>query len=167
MRGKKGQVHADPGDPPRRRGNKKKGHGTYENDRPPVVGTVGRASGQCRLQVCEHTDGATLRGHVHTTTAPVGTCYTDEWPGYNRLEREHATVAHGKKEWARDDDGDGLNEVHTNTIEGLWTSLRNWLRTFRGVHKQYLKYYVAMCEHKINYKRISPHFIAQLIAHTA
>lgn len=167
MRGKKGEAHSDPADPPRRRGNKKKGHGTYDNDRPPVVGTVGRQSGQCRLQVCAHTDGTTLRKHVHHTTPVAGICYTDEWQGYTRLEREHHTVAHGKKEWARDDDGDGINEVHSNSIEGLWTTLRNWLRPFRGVHKQYLKYYVAMCEHKINYKCISPYFIARLVAHTA
>ena len=104
---------------------------------------------------------------MHRSTPSAGTCYTDEWQGYNRLKREHATVAHGQKEWARDDDGDGINEVHTNSIEGLWTTLRNFLRPFRGVHKQYLKYYVAMCEHKINYKSISPRFIARLVAHTA
>lgn len=167
MRGKKGERHADPADPPRRRANKKRGHGSYATDRPPVVGTIGRDSGQCRLQVCQSTDGKTLREHVHGTTPAASTCYTDEWPGYNRVAREHHTVAHGKKEWARDDDGDGINEVHTNTIEGLWTSVRNWLRPFRGVHKQYLKYYVAMCEHKINLKCVSPHFIARLVAHTA
>jgi transposase-like protein len=53
--------------------------------------------------------------------------------------------------------------VHTNTIEGLWTAVRNYLRPFRGVHKKYLKYYVAMCEHRINLKRISQTFISQLV----
>ena len=43
--GEKGIPHRDPEDPPRRRANQQKGHGTYENDRPPVVGTVGRESG--------------------------------------------------------------------------------------------------------------------------
>ena len=32
--GGKGEPHHDPQDPPRRRANKKKGHGTYDNDRP-------------------------------------------------------------------------------------------------------------------------------------
>ena len=31
--GEKGDPHRDASDPPRRRGNKRKGHGTYENDR--------------------------------------------------------------------------------------------------------------------------------------
>ena len=43
--GEKGEPHQDPKDPPRRRGNKRRGHGTYANDRPPVVGTLGRESG--------------------------------------------------------------------------------------------------------------------------
>lgn len=164
MRGKKGDKHADPLDPPRRRANKRRGHGTYANDRPPVVGTVGRASGECRLRVCERTDGATLTKHVHGSTVPEATCYTDEWQGYNRIARTHQTVCHREHQWARDADGDGIREVHTNTIEGLWTTLRNFLRPFRGVHKKHLKYYVAICEHRINRKHVSPDFIAQLVA---
>ena len=163
-RGKKGEKHADPLDPPRRRANKRRGHGTYENDRPPVIGTVGRESGQCRLRVSDHTDGKTLRRHVHGYTKKTATSYTDEWQGYNKINRTHSTVCHARKEWARDDDGDGVREVHVNTIEGLWTTTRNFLRPFRGVHKKYLKNYLAMCEHRINLKRISPKFISQLVA---
>jgi transposase len=163
-RGKKGEPHHDPLDPPRRRANKRRGHGTYENDRPPVVGTVGRQSGQCRVRVRYHTDGQTLQKHVHGYTQKAATCYTDEWQGYNSIKRAHRTVCHGQKEWARDDEGDGVREVHVNTIEGLWTTARNFLRPFRGVHKKCLKYYLAMCEHKINLKRISPQFISQLVA---
>ena len=37
------------------------------------------------------------------------------------------------------------------------------LRPFRGVHKKYLPHYLAMGEHKINLKRISPKFIACLV----
>jgi transposase-like protein len=164
MRGKKGERHDDPLDPPRRRANKQRGHGTYDNDRPPIVGSVGRQSGQCRLRVCEHSDGKTLQAHVHGFTVAGSQCYTDEWQGYNGIERSRSTVCHGVKEWARDDDGDGLCEVHVNTIEGLWTSARNFLRPFRGVHKKYLKEYLAICEHRINRKRISPAFISRLVA---
>jgi transposase len=164
MRGKKGEKHADPADPPRRRANKRRGHGTYQNDRPPVVGTVGRGSGQVRLRVVKRTDGATLKRHVERFTRPGTRVCTDEWRGYNNLARPHATVAHGRKEWARDDDGDGVREVHANTIEGLWTGVRNFLRPFRGVHKRYLCQYVAMCEFNINHKRVSPKFISALVA---
>ncbi len=163
MRGKKGERPADPLEPPRRRANQQRGHGTYDHDRPPIVGTVGRYSGQWRLRVRHHTDSKTLQQHVHGYTQQDTTGYTDEWQGYNRSKRTHHTVCQGQKEWARDDDGDGIREVHTNTIEGLGTTARNFLRPFRGVHKKYLHHYLAMCEHKINLKRISPQFIARLV----
>jgi hypothetical protein len=49
--GEKGLLHPDPEDPPRRRANKARGHGTWETDRPPILGIVGRESGQIRLEV--------------------------------------------------------------------------------------------------------------------
>lgn len=163
-RGKKGEKHANPADPPRCRANNRRGHGTYANDRPPVIGTVGRETGQVRLRVAKRTDKRTLHQHVHMFTRHQAHSNTDEWRSYDDLARPHSTVCHGQKEWARDDDGDGINEVHVNTIEGLWTTTRNFLRPFRGVHKKNLKYYLALCEFKINLKRVSPAFIAQLSA---
>jgi transposase-like protein len=38
--GEKGEKHPDPEDPPRRRANKRKGRGTFENDRPPILGVT-------------------------------------------------------------------------------------------------------------------------------
>lgn len=163
-RGKKGDWHGDPADPPRGRANKQRGHGTYDNDRPPVVGTLGRDTSQVRLRVVHHTDHQTLCEHVHRFTRIGTQVYTDEWQSYNHLLRPHATVCHSQKEWARDDDGDGIREVHTNTVEGMWTSVRNFLRPFRGVHKRYLSGYVAMCEFGINLKRVTPEFISAWVA---
>jgi len=164
MRGKKGDEHFDPLDPPRRRANKRRGRGTYANDRPPVVGTVGRDSGQVRLRVVMDTTGDTLVKHVHQFTQPGAYLYTDEYQSYNHVIRPHATVCHAIKEWARDDDGDGIREVHCNTTEGLWTDLRNFLRPFKGVHKKYLGGYIAIAEFRRNLKRISPDFISSLVA---
>ena len=73
--GKKGELHKDPKDPPRRRGNFRRGHGTYANDRPPIVGTVGSKSERVRLRVANRTDGATLSTHVLQFTLPVATVY--------------------------------------------------------------------------------------------
>src|SRR5512135_1058338 len=59
-RGKKGIPHDDPADPPRRRANRRRGHGTFATDRPPVAGVVGRESGEVRLEVIESASGAEL-----------------------------------------------------------------------------------------------------------
>ncbi len=163
MRGKKGTKHADPTDPPRRRANRRRGHGTYENDRPPIVGTVGRTSGQVRLRVVQRTSRAILAAHVTRCTGAQAVVCPDEWRGYAQLTRVHHTVDHGHRVWAHDADGDGIREVHVNTCEKLWTMVRTFLRPFRGVHKMYLAAYVAICEVRINEKRITPQFIARLV----
>ena len=119
-----------------------------------------------RLRVVHHADKATLTVHVHQFTQGDATVYTDEWPGYSGLNRCHATVCHGQRQWARDADADGVREVHTNTIEGVWTTVRNFLRPFRGVHKKLLAGYVAICEFRINLKRITREFISKLVACT-
>ena len=131
-----------------------------------MIGTVGRKSNQVRLRVIHHTDSDTLERHVHQFALEHSILNTDEWPSYNHVQRTHSTVQHGRKEWARDNEGDGIREVHTNTIEGLWTTLRNFLRIFRGVHKTYLSQYVAICEFSINLKCVSVLFVELLVANT-
>ena len=120
MRGKKGEWHPDPDDPPRRRANKVRGHGTWDRDRPPVFGIVGRQTGHVRLAVLHPSTRNELEPQVLGATVPGACVNSDEWEGYSHLEeadRCHVTVCHapGKREWARDDDGDGIREVHNNT----------------------------------------------------
>lgn len=165
-RGKKGVPHRDPEDPPRRRGNKFHGHGTWDNDRPPVCGVAGRESGQVRLHVEHHADRETLERVVGTDTTEGAKVNTDDWRSYDHLPemgRGRATVCHAVGEWARDDDGDGIREVHDNTLEGLWTGLRNFLRLFRGVHKAYLYQYVAIFQWAYNVKRATTEFLRALL----
>ena len=167
-RGKKGVPHDDPDDPPRRRANGRRGHGTFANDRPPIAGVVGRDSGEARLEVVDRADGATPEEVVECATLEGATVYTDEWKGYNGvtgLRRGHVTVSHSgpRSEWARDDDGDGVREVHDNTLEGLWTGLRNFLRTFRGVSKHYLAQYVAIFQWSCNIKVVTNEFLSGLL----
>ena len=75
------------------------------------------------------------------------------------MGRRHATVCHAAGEWARDDNGGGVREVHDNTLEGLWTGLRNFLRPLRGVSKKSLYQYVALFEGGYNVKRATPEFL--------
>jgi transposase len=68
--------------------------------------------------VVKHTDGKTLKKHMAQFTLPHATASTDKWNGYNQIERQRVTVNHGEHEWVRDDDGDGIREVHINTTKG-------------------------------------------------
>ncbi len=162
--GEKGIPHTDPNDPPRRRGNKARGHGTWDTDRPPVLGVMGRESGQVQLEVKHNSTRKDLEPTVLNATDSGVTVNTDEWGAYNHLaeaDRVHVTVCHtpGQRVWARDDDGDGIREVHVNTSEGFWTGLRNFLRPFRGVNKVYLQHYLAMHEWAHNIKIMHIEFL--------
>jgi transposase len=162
-RGKKSTPHPDPEDPPRRRANKRKGHGTFANDRPPIISIISRDTGECRFWVCDHATKHTCYDLIAANVPVASTIlYTDEWQSYGGSHPSHATVRHGVHEWARDDDGDGRREVHCNTCEGAGAALRTYLRAFRGVHKQYLHLYVATYEAMLNANRVTPHLIQRM-----
>lgn len=80
---------------------------------------------------------------------PGTTVLTDEYAIYARLTEwgyQHATVNHGAGEYARDEDGDGFHEIHVNTIEGVWSLLRSWLRPHRGISQAKLPLYLGFFE---------------------
>jgi transposase len=165
-RGKKGIPHPDPADPPRRRALHFHGHGTFAHDRPPVLGLVGRDHGALVLAVVGASGRAELEPRVLAATRAGTPVYTDEWTGYVGLSaagRGHLTVNHNQDQWARDADGDGVREVHCNTLEGIWTGLRNFLRPFRGVSKWYLGQYVAMFEWAYGLKNVGVDLLRRLL----
>ena len=74
--GKKGTPHRDPTDPPRRRANERKGHGTCANDRPPIISVMSREQ---RFWVCDHADRRTCSALIAENVAlHSATLYTDE-----------------------------------------------------------------------------------------
>jgi transposase len=124
---------------------------------------ISRETGEQRFWVCDHADTRTCRKLIAENVAASSTwLYTDEWQSYRNSHPSHATVRHGMREWARDDDGDGQREVHCNTCEGAGAALRTYLRAFRGVHKQYLHLYVATYEAMVNTKRVTPTLIQRM-----
>ena len=165
--GEKRVPHTDPLDPPRRRANQAKGHGTWDTDRPPVPAAVGRTSGRLWARVGQRSRAEELvDATVLPATKPGAMVYTDEWSGYKPLARRgrgHATVNHNQGEYARDDDGDGVREVHCNTMEGIWTGLRNFLRPFRGVNKEYLEQYIIIFQWSYNLKAVTDVFLRCLL----
>lgn len=114
---------------------------------------------------------AELQPRVLACCPPGTTVFTDECKAYDQLAghgRPHSTVCHnprreGGPEFARDDDGDGIREVHCNTLEGIWTGFRNFLRPFRGVSKWHLDQYTAMFEWAYNIKSATAEFVRAML----
>jgi len=131
-----------------------------------VQGLFGRQSKIIRLAVCLGARINQIQPKIEDLTTQDTHMYTDESGAYNRIEasgRKHSTVCHSAKEFARDDDGDGINEVHCNSCEGLWTGVRNFLRPFRGIHKRFLAQYIAVFENAFNFKNQTHNVIRAMI----
>jgi hypothetical protein len=117
--GHKGQpeVVKSKGRPGRRRRRKgKAGRGTMEKERPPVFGMMQRG-GQVVLNLLANVQQKTIEPFIKDTIVAGTLVYTDEYSIYARLRSwgyDHKSVNHGRGEFARDEDGDGLCEVHVN-----------------------------------------------------
>ena len=88
----------------------------------------------------------TSRPVIEAIVASGALVHTDEYDVYARLDEwgsGHKTVRHARGEDARDEDGDGFCEVHVNTLEGVCSLLRSWLRPHRGVSQEKLPAYLA------------------------
>src|SRR5262249_20564131 len=75
----------------------------------------------------------------------------------------HKSVNHGRGEFARDDDGDGVCEVHVNTMEGFWSRLRSWLRPHRGISQAKLPVYLGFFEFVHNVRKRGKALLPALI----
>jgi transposase-like protein len=109
----------------------------------------------------------TLQPIFEATIALGSIVYTDEYDIYCRLLEwgyEHRTVCHSRGEYARDEDGDGFHEVHVNTMEGVWSLLRSWLRPHRGVSQENLPLYLALFELMHNLRQRGKVMFESLIA---
>ena len=100
------------------------------------------------------------------TIDPRTRVYTDEDSIYARLGAwgyDHKSVNHGRGEFARDEDGDGVGEVHVNTMEGFWSLLRSWLRPHRGISQEKLPVYLGFFEFVHNVRKRGKALLPALI----
>ncbi len=108
----------------------------------------------------------TIAPWIQSLVRVGSTVYTDEYAIYNALESwgyAHHTVNHSRGEFARDEDGDGFHEIHTNTIEGFWSLLRFWLRPHRGISQAYLPLYLGFFQVVHNAKKRGKALFASLL----
>jgi transposase len=121
------------------------------------------------LDVIESASMIELDDVIDNACLGEATVNTDEWTGDHRVGKRQGrvprTVDHSGPQctWAIDADGDGVREVPCNTMEGLWTGLRNFLRPFRGVSKWFLAQDVAVFQWGYNLKTATYEFMRVLM----
>jgi transposase-like protein len=139
----------------RRRRKGKSGRGTLEKEKPPVFGMIQRG-GQVGIHLLANVQQQTIEPFIQDPIASGPLVYTDEYSMYARLETwgyDHKSVNHGRGEYARDEDGDGLCEVPVNTMAGFWSLLRSGLRPHRGLAQEKLPLYLGFFEFVHNVRK--------------
>ena len=132
---------------PRKRGLKLRGRGTWDKDKPPIVGTFQR-KGKAIFHIVRNMFEDNV---VHIGWFTNGKKYTDDFSSYNvwGFTNDHQTVNHSKKQYA-------IGDIHTNGIEGRFQDLRHWLNTFKGVCKKNLYLFVSIFEFNFNHRELNP-----------
>ena len=112
--------------------------------------TGNRGKKTCVVGIAERKQGskATLTAIATEKILPKSTVFTDEWTGYVDLSKmgyEHRRINHGAQIYV-------LGDVHTNTIEGFWSLVKNGIRgVYHSVGKNYLQTYLD--EYAFRYNR--------------
>jgi transposase-like protein len=148
---------------PRQRGIQLRGRATAETGRPPILGLVQRRdktdqdapAAQVYLEVLENVRTATIKPIIAAKVKVGAQFFTDEYNIYHftKVDYDHRTVNHGAGEYARRDP-DGTC-VHCNTMEGMWSGLRNFLDRFKGISQRFLHLRVARYEFLHNSKHLN------------
>ena len=135
---------------PRKRGLKLRGRGTYDKDKPPIVAVVERG-GKVVMEVFHELNKKNLDAFLYLIAGRF--VHTDDFRIYNHLDDEpgiiHVTINHSKRKYAE-------CYKHTNTIEGLYSDLRTWLRRYKGVCKDKLYRFVSLFQFNYNNRLLQP-----------
>lgn len=124
-------------------------------------------NGEVVIKMLPNVQQATIKPIIEAVVKVGTQVFTDEYNIYNRLAEwgyHHKTVNHSVGEYARDEDGDGFHEVHTNTIEGFWSLLRSWLRPHRGISQEKLPLYLGFFEFIHNVRKRGKALLPSLIS---
>lgn len=151
------------GGKPRFKGTSKRGRGTNKQ---PVMVLVER-DGSSRCKPIPRVDARTLKSEIAGNVSTDAIIITDENPAYNGLEhtyKDHESVKHSAKEYARKKD-DGTS-VNSNTAESFFALLkRGHYGIFHHLSKKHMHRYCNEFSFRWNYRKESDgHRFAAAIA---
>jgi transposase len=131
-------------------GTRRVGRGNYRKHKTMVVGMVER-KGEVRALTAERAAGPVLLPMIKEHVLPKSVVFTDELVGYEGIPNitdrgyVHRRINHSEKVYV-------VGDVHTNTIEGFWSLVKNGLRgVYHSVGKSYLQSYLN--EYSFRYNR--------------
>lgn len=123
--------------------------GRDNDEKVPVFGMVERG-GRVIARVTPDAKADTLFPIIAERVLPESTVYTDDYCTYDRLDLhanryEHKRIQHKQKIYV-------MGDVHTQTIEGFWSLVKNGLRgVYHSVSRKYLQTYLD--EYSFRYNR--------------
>lgn len=135
--------------PPRERGLKLRGRGTYDQDKPPILALVERG-GKALLDVARDLSNKFVNKELKDHVEEGSDVYHDNFTIYNFIPNYEDFTIDKKNE------GFVNEKIHVNTAEGLFSLLKSWLRTFRGVRKDNLWKPLKIFEFNLNFRELSP-----------
>ncbi|MGD0896085.1 MAG: IS1595 family transposase [Acidimicrobiales bacterium] len=112
--------------------------GRSRDQKQPVFGMVERG-GRARAYPIPDASAANLVGGLRKHVAAGTTVYTDTYLGYHPMKHEmfdHRQINHRDGSYV-------VGDIHTNTIEGFWSIVKNGIRgSHRHVSKKWLQGYL-------------------------
>jgi transposase len=107
--------------------------------------------------------GYTLRSTIADNVRPLSTVYTDDYSGYNGIERRyrHRRINHSAQVYV---DGD----VHTQTVEGFFSLVKNGIRgVYHSVSAKWLQGYLNEYAWRYNHRDDRAAMFQRLLARAA
>ena len=141
-------------------GGKRKGkRGRGADGKTPVLGIVER-KGKIKAVAVPNVQAKTVKPYIESQVDKSANVYTDEFRPYNILPKlgyNHDKVLHGQKVYV-------VGNVHTNTIEGFWSLVKNGIRgVFDSVSPQHLQHYLNEYAFRYNHRDdVKPMFFSFL-----
>jgi transposase len=125
----------------------------------PVFGMVQR-KGSVKAIAVPDLKGKTIHPIINDQISKASQIYSDEFKPYHNLQKfgyNHSWVLHGQKIYV-------IGNVHTNTIEGFWSLVKNGIRgVFHSVSPQHLQKYLDEYSFRYNHRDdFEPMFVSFL-----
>jgi transposase-like protein len=142
--------------------------GGFRSEKTVIMGMVERG-GAIRCQVVPDAKLDTLRGVVRANVERGSVVSTDEWYGYNLLEKDgykHGAVKHSppRRVWAWRNDRYGVVH-HTNSVEGFWALFERSIKsTHIHIDRRFLDRYLGEFAMRSNFRHLGNEMFDALVA---